>query len=84
MPDILEGGCLCGEVRYRIEVPVLYTDHCHCRMCQLGTGAPVMTWAAIEHKGLAFTTSSVPISYRSSAFVTPTFCRTCGTKLTFT
>lgn len=44
----LEGGCLCGSVRYRIngdpstkETPCL----CHCRTCQLSSGAPLVAWA---------------------------------------
>ena len=38
----LEGGCLCGAVRYRISAAPSHTDYCHCRMCQRSTGAPVV------------------------------------------
>ena len=34
------GGCLCGEIRYRVTEPVLDTNFCHCRMCQKFSGAP--------------------------------------------
>ena len=35
------GGCLCGEIRYRVTEPPLDTNFCHCRMCQKFSGAPV-------------------------------------------
>ena len=50
MPS-LEGGCLCGDIRYKVggeltdkEVPTL----CHCRICQQSTGAPVVPWATFN------------------------------------
>ena len=36
----LEGGCLCGAVRYRIGVEPRNADYCHCRMCRRAGGAP--------------------------------------------
>ena len=27
----LEGGCLCGEIRYRIVGAAFDSDYCHCR-----------------------------------------------------
>ena len=38
--ETLEGGCLCGAVRYRATSPVK-TNYCHCRLCQRSAGAPV-------------------------------------------
>jgi hypothetical protein len=29
-----EGGCLCGQVRFRVSAPPLLTMTCHCRGCQ--------------------------------------------------
>jgi hypothetical protein len=34
MPDSSEGGCRCGQVRFRATGPVLVTMACHCTGCQ--------------------------------------------------
>ena len=39
MTEIHEGGCLCGEVRFRVEGESARASVCHCRYCQLRTGS---------------------------------------------
>ena len=34
----LQGGCLCGAVRYEITAPFLSAGYCHCTHCQRRTG----------------------------------------------
>ena len=34
-----EGGCACGEVRYRVTSDPLFTHCCHCLNCQRQTGS---------------------------------------------
>jgi hypothetical protein len=36
----VEGGCRCGQVRFRISAAPLLTMACHCTGCQRMTGAP--------------------------------------------
>src|SRR5260370_26076799 len=36
--NVLEGGCACGEVRYRLTSEPLFTHCCHCLNCQRQTG----------------------------------------------
>jgi hypothetical protein len=38
----LEGGCLCGGIRYQISGEPRSADYCHCRMCRRTAGAPVV------------------------------------------
>jgi hypothetical protein len=38
----LEGGCLCGAIRYRISGAPRSADYCHCRMWRRAAGAPVV------------------------------------------
>lgn len=44
----LEGGCACGEVRYRIETAPLFVHCCHCRWCQRESGSAFALNAMIE------------------------------------
>ena len=44
----IEGGCDCGQVRYRMESPPLFVHCCHCRWCQRETGTAFALNALIE------------------------------------
>lgn len=48
MTDILEGGCACGAVRYRLHGPPMFVNCCHCRDCQRQTGSAFVINAIIE------------------------------------
>ena len=43
-----EGGCTCGQVRYRMTSGPLFVHCCHCRWCQRETGASFALNAMIE------------------------------------
>ena len=45
---IFEGGCTCGEVRYRLTRKPMVVHCCHCRWCQRETGAAFALNAMIE------------------------------------
>jgi hypothetical protein len=78
----LEGGCLCGAVRYRISIEPHGAGYCHCRMCQRATGAPVVPWLGMASDGFAWT-KGTPAVYRSSPEAERLFCATCGTQMVF-
>jgi hypothetical protein len=44
----LDGGCTCGEVRYRMTSKPMFVHCCHCRWCQRETGASFALNAMIE------------------------------------
>lgn len=78
----LEGGCLCGAVRYRLAGPALDCGTCHCRTCRRASSAPELPFA--QFAASAFTlTRGYPKSYHSSPEVTRSFCRDCGSPLTW-
>ena len=35
----LTGGCICGQVRYKITEKPLFTQACHCKDCKVLTGS---------------------------------------------
>src|SRR5437870_13470640 len=48
MSDVREGGCACGEVRYRLTSEPLFTHCCHCLNCQRQTGSAFVINLLIE------------------------------------
>ena len=32
--EVLQGGCLCGAIRYRLSGPTLFVSQCACKDCQ--------------------------------------------------
>ena len=80
----IEGGCVCGAVRYRITAPPLSAYNCHCRDCQKMSGAThsmsmPMPRAHLEHLSGALAVYDKPSD--SGRVVRMNACATCGTKL---
>jgi hypothetical protein len=44
----VEGGCACGEVRYRLTGPPLIVHCCHCLNCQRQTGSAFVINVLLE------------------------------------
>jgi hypothetical protein len=44
----LEGGCACGQVRYRLTSAPMFVHCCHCTSCQTETGSAFVINALIE------------------------------------
>ena len=82
MMKAIEGGCLCGAVRYRALGQSYGITHCHCRTCRHASGAPFVTWAGVDTDKFTFTEGK-PAAYASSVKVVRTFCDRCGTALTY-
>lgn len=82
MSELVEGGCLCGALRFRATRALGVPAFCHCRTCRRASGAPVVAWITVARDGFAFTKGQ-PRSYRSSAHVVRTFCGECGTPLSY-
>ena len=79
---IIEGGCLCGAIRYRATGNPSNTMVCHCRSCRRAAAAPVVAWITVPADQFAFTRGR-PTEFRSSAAVVRTFCAACGTPLAY-
>ena len=79
---IIEGGCLCGAIRYRATGNPSNTMVCHCRSCRRTAAAPAVAWITVPADQFEFTRGR-PTEFRSSAPVLRTFCASCGTPLTY-
>jgi hypothetical protein len=79
---MIEGGCLCGAVRYRISGSPFSSANCHCESCRRSSGAPAVAWISIQRSELEIL-SGTPTIFHSSPHVTRQFCGICGTALTY-
>ena len=46
--NVMEGGCTCGAVRYRLKARPLFVHCCHCTWCQRESGSAFAVNAFIE------------------------------------
>ena len=78
----LTGRCLCGAVRYHLESAPFDCGWCHCRTCQLNSGAPAMAFATVKQGDWVVIEGEAEIRrVRSSSFAERLFCGRCGTPL---
>ncbi|MFG1299160.1 GFA family protein [Xanthobacter sp. V3C-3] len=77
----LTGGCLCGQLRYRIR-NVRSAYWCHCGMCRRISGSGALPWASVA-RGDFEVTAGTPSAYGSSPGVTRLFCGRCGSPILF-
>jgi hypothetical protein len=77
-----EGGCLCGNVRYRASGEATNLAYCHCRSCRGSSGAPFVAWATFAGDRFEIVKGS-PVTNRSSKHVERRFCGQCGAALTY-
>jgi hypothetical protein len=48
-----EGGCRCGQVRFKVTLPPFLTMACHCTGCQRMTGSAFSLSAAFPTQGFS-------------------------------
>jgi len=83
-----DGGCLCGELRYRVNAEPIRVTICYCRFCQRATGSagmiePIFPLDSYEVLSGEETIYSL-ISAGSGKRVDVHFCQRCGTKVRLT
>ncbi|MGQ3671668.1 GFA family protein [Xanthobacter sp. TB0136] len=77
----IEGGCLCGQVRYRIS-SVTSAFWCHCTMCRRASGASAVPWASVP-RGAFHMVRGMLRQFESSPGVRRGFCGACGSPILF-
>jgi hypothetical protein len=76
----LEGGCVCGAVRYRLSARPFDCGYCHCRVRQRASAAPVLVFASVPKGSYEFA-QGAPQKRRSSDIGERLHCADCGTPL---
>jgi hypothetical protein len=79
---MIEGGCLCGAVRYRIRGTPQSSVACHCASCRRASGATPVAWITVERSQFDLV-QGTPQAYPSSPGVMRQFCARCGSALTY-
>ena len=81
---MIEGGCLCGGVRYQVSGAIGQVANCHCTMCQKVHGAAFGTYAELRRSDVKWTLGDALVKhYPSSDGVERLFCKRCGSTLQF-
>ncbi len=78
----LNGGCLCGGVKYEITGPVGGVMNCHCSMCRKSSGAAFLSGGPVAAKDFRWVKGEEMLArYESSPGGYRVFCRKCGSSL---
>ena len=78
----VQGGCLCGAIRYEIDGPLTDVGNCHCSMCRRFHGAAFSTYAKIGAEHFRWLSGQDLLTvYETSPGIGWAFCRTCGSSL---
>jgi len=79
----IEGGCLCGKVRYSADSEPAFVGVCHCRNCQKGTGTAFAVVVALPKPALTVHGSLKTFNDRgdSGKALYRRFCPDCGSSV---
>jgi len=80
--DLRTGGCLCGAVRYEINLDGSETNNCHCRDCQKNSGGAFMPFTSVD-RGQFRWISAPKGEGKASEIAVRRFCADCGTPMTW-
>lgn len=84
-PSVVQGSCLCGDVRLAATLPSKWVAHCHCSYCRRAHGAPLVTWVGFPSDSVRIDPAGrQPTWYTSSAGAQRGFCARCGSPMLFT
>jgi hypothetical protein len=56
---VRQGGCGCGHVRYLLRGEPIFTNNCHCRLCQQQTGSTSVVNAFFEMERITLLTGAL-------------------------
>jgi hypothetical protein len=78
----LQGGCLCGAVRFAVTAPIISAGYCHCTHCQKRTGTGSSANCRVPQHGFQLLSGAEQLrSYQPPTGVPKLFCATCGSAL---
>lgn len=85
--DTKTGACLCGAVRYEASPEPDTAYYCHCRDCQIGSGAAYHAAVVAQEASFRITAGKIAEYSKladSGNTIVRSFCPVCGTPLFWT
>ena len=80
----VKGSCLCGAVKFGLELPSKWCAHCHCTLCRKSHGAGYVTWVGFEESRFTLLEGQQELTwYASTPGAQRGFCNNCGSSLFF-
>ena len=79
MVSTIEGGCLCGGVRYRLNVTPKRGSDCHCEDCRRASAAAYVTWCSVPSNALEILSGELRRIFYAERL--RSFASCCGTPL---
>jgi hypothetical protein len=78
----IQGGCLCGAMRYEVDGPLTDVNNCHCSMCRRFHGAAFSTYAKVRPEHFRWLSGGDLLNiYETSPGIGWASCRICGSSL---
>ena len=81
MTSEIEGGCLCGGVRYRLHEEPRQLSDCHCIDCRRASAAPFVPWGSVRREKIEIVSGDVRKVRHADRL--RSFAGCCGTPLFF-
>jgi len=82
LADDIQGGCMCGAIRYSATANPVNSMVCHCQSCRRSAASPVVAWVTFAKSEFRFTRGT-PLEFESSPKVKRRFCGQCGSPLAY-
>lgn len=76
---MMEGGCNCGNIRYKIEGKPVIVAQCHCKNCQRQSGSAFSVNLMVKADGVTTTGDLTTYEDRDTHSGNPVYRRFCGT-----
>jgi hypothetical protein len=77
----IEGGCLCGGVRYQLHEPPRSMSNCYCLDCRRASAAPFVTWGEVKRASVELRAGELREIRHAGRL--RSFAACCGTPLFF-
>jgi hypothetical protein len=79
---MIHGSCLCGAVRFELDGPAQFINHCHCAMCRKAHGSAFGSFLHADGAGFRWVSGESQVGrFESSPGNFRAFCRTCGSRV---
>lgn len=79
---MIAGSCLCGSIRFELDAPPLFINHCHCSRCRKAAGAAFGSFLHADGRGFRWVSGETDVvMYDCARFASRAFCRICGSSV---